>query len=70
MLAAIFCFELDWDVRLLLAADEVPPLTLGRSGRLGWTTWLGRAGTERPTPTTLCLRRRKRFVGRAEYRAA
>jgi type VI secretion system protein ImpH len=34
-------FELDWDVRLILAMDDVPPLTLGRQGRLGWTTWLG-----------------------------
>jgi type VI secretion system protein ImpH len=36
------CFELDWDVRLLLKQHEVPPLTLGGSQRLGWTTWLGR----------------------------
>src|SRR4029079_17356055 len=34
-------FELQWDVRLILRKDQVPPLTLGRSGRLGWTTWLG-----------------------------
>jgi type VI secretion system protein ImpH len=33
-------FEFDWDVRLTLAMDEIPPLTLGVSGRLGWTTWL------------------------------
>ena len=36
------CFELDWDVRLHLRRDEVPALKLGRAGRLGWTTWLGR----------------------------
>lgn len=36
------CFELDWDVRLHLKHDEVPPLLLGSAGRLGWTTWLGR----------------------------
>ena len=36
------CFELDWDVRLMLKHDEVPPMVLGRDGRLGWTTWLGR----------------------------
>jgi type VI secretion system protein ImpH len=29
-----------WDVNLILKADEVPPLQLGRQGRLGWTTWL------------------------------
>ena len=36
------CFELDWDVRLHLRRDEVPAVTLGRAGQLGWTTWLGR----------------------------
>jgi len=35
------CYELDWDVRLVLKKDEVPRLMLGRGGRLGWTTWLG-----------------------------
>ena len=35
------CFELDWDVRLAIQRKEVPSLTLGRSGQLGWTTWLG-----------------------------
>jgi type VI secretion system protein ImpH len=33
--------ELDWDVMLILFREEVPSLTLGQSGRLGWTTWLG-----------------------------
>jgi type VI secretion system protein ImpH len=37
-----FCFELDWDVRLLLKQDQIPPMVLGRDGQLGWTTWLGR----------------------------
>jgi type VI secretion system protein ImpH len=41
------CFELDWDLRLILKRDEVPRLTLGGGRRLGWTTWLGR----RRTPT-------------------
>jgi type VI secretion system protein ImpH len=36
------CFELDWDVRLLLKQNEVPSVTLGGGHRLGWTTWLGR----------------------------
>jgi type VI secretion system protein ImpH len=35
-------FELEWDVRLLLAGGEVPSLRLGSGARLGWTTWLGR----------------------------
>jgi type VI secretion system protein ImpH len=39
--------ELEWDLRLRLARAEVPRVTLGRQGRLGWTTWLGR----RPSPT-------------------
>jgi type VI secretion system protein ImpH len=29
-----------WDVNLILRRDQVPPTQLGRSGRLGWTTWL------------------------------
>lgn len=33
--------ELYWDVRLILAAEEVPMLRLGDGGQqLGWTTWL------------------------------
>ncbi|MGH9350087.1 MAG: type VI secretion system baseplate subunit TssG [Vicinamibacterales bacterium] len=36
------CFELDWDLRLVLKKDEVPPFRLGAAGRLGWTAWLGR----------------------------
>ncbi len=31
-----------WDVNLILRREEVPPLQLGKSGRLGWTTWVGR----------------------------
>jgi len=48
------CFELDWDVRLLLKRNEVPRLTLGGGRRLGWTTWLG----SRPSATDadeLCI---------------
>jgi len=36
------CFELDWDVRLILKQQEVPRISLGGRTRLGWTTWLGR----------------------------
>ncbi|MBV9749934.1 MAG: type VI secretion system baseplate subunit TssG [Acetobacteraceae bacterium] len=31
---------LAWDVNLVLKRDEVPPTSLGKQGRLGWTTWL------------------------------
>jgi type VI secretion system protein ImpH len=34
-------FELDWDLQLVLAAQHVPHMRLGRYRRLGWTTWLG-----------------------------
>jgi type VI secretion system protein ImpH len=32
--------ELLWDAQLVLLAGEVPDVQLGRSGKLGWTTWL------------------------------
>ncbi len=32
--------ELHWDAQFVLLKDEVPPTHLGRTGRLGWTTWL------------------------------
>lgn len=41
-----FCFELEWDARLVLLREQVPPTVLGRSGRLGWTTWLGHCAAE------------------------
>ncbi len=32
--------QFTWDVQFVLAREEVPAIQLGRSGRLGWTTWL------------------------------
>ncbi len=32
--------EFDWDVRLVLLRDQVPPMRLGGT-RLGWTSWIG-----------------------------
>lgn len=29
-----------WDVNLILRRAEIPPIQLGRQGKLGWTTWL------------------------------
>jgi type VI secretion system protein ImpH len=62
------CFELAWDVKLVLRENEVPITALGRAGRLGWTTWLGRrpAGTD---AGDLCLDA-EAFVDRAGVRAA
>lgn len=48
------CFELDWDVRLVLKAADVPALRLGTTGRLGWTTWLGARRSSAPA-ADLCL---------------
>jgi len=41
-------FEYAWDLRLALTADEVPVMTLGEAGRLGWTSWLGLRPLTRP----------------------
>lgn len=30
-----------WQLRLLLLAEEIPRLCLGKAGLLGWSTWLG-----------------------------
>ncbi|CAB5723849.1 Uncharacterized protein conserved in bacteria [Delftia tsuruhatensis] len=40
--------ERDWDVDLLLHADEVPQARLGASQQLGWTSWLGRRPSRTP----------------------
>jgi type VI secretion system protein ImpH len=32
--------ELAWDVNLVLKREEIPPLVLGGTAQLGWTTWL------------------------------
>ena len=32
--------ELDWEVELAIPSGAVAPVTLGKSGRLGWTTWV------------------------------
>lgn len=41
--------ELDWDVELALPVACVEPVRIGRSGRLGYTSWLG-ASEARPSP--------------------
>jgi type VI secretion system protein ImpH len=35
------CFELDWDLQLVLRKNEVPGLRFGAGHRLGLATWLG-----------------------------
>jgi type VI secretion system protein ImpH len=39
--------ELAWDVNLILKREEIPPLALGGSARLGWSTWLSSRTPER-----------------------
>ena len=38
--------QFDWDVQLIVKAEEVPQVRLGRVGRLGWSTWV----RSKPTP--------------------
>ena len=33
--------EFRWELQLMLRAGEVPGICLGRTGQLGWSTWLG-----------------------------
>ena len=47
-------FEFQWDVRLRLKAQEVPPLRLGQGAHLGWTSWLGQRRVDGDA-TDLCL---------------
>jgi len=39
--------ELDWEVELAIPSGAVPPMKLGKSGRLGWTGWLSPNWTSR-----------------------
>ena len=33
-------YSMSWDAQLVLKADEVPAIALGKQGQMGWTTWL------------------------------
>jgi type VI secretion system protein ImpH len=39
---------IEWDLALILEAEEVPPLRLDGNGRLGWTTWLASQSRTQP----------------------
>ncbi len=45
--------ELGWDLHLALDPAQRPAVRPGRSGRLGWTTWLGAPRHGRPPTLTL-----------------
>jgi type VI secretion system protein ImpH len=47
---------LDWDVRLILAKEEMPPLRLGGATRVGWSTWLASAAPRRDPDQMLISR--------------
>jgi type VI secretion system protein ImpH len=44
---------LDWDVRLILKKEQMPPLRLGGATRIGWSTWLASAPAQRDPPPML-----------------
>lgn len=48
-------FEYLWDAQLVLKKEEVPGVCLGRSGQLGWTTWMN-TGAETRDRDDLVLR--------------
>jgi type VI secretion system protein ImpH len=39
--------ELEWDVELAIPSGAIEPVKLGKSGRLGWTTWMAPNWTSR-----------------------
>jgi type VI secretion system protein ImpH len=39
--------SLDWDVRLVLRKEHLPPLRLGGATRMGWSTWLASSAPAR-----------------------
>ena len=41
-------YELSCEMRLVLKKEEVPPVQLGGTGALGWTSWLGRRRSQAP----------------------
>jgi type VI secretion system protein ImpH len=49
---------LDWDVRLMLKKEQVPPLRLGGATRVGWSTWLASAPAQRDPASMLINQRR------------
>jgi type VI secretion system protein ImpH len=60
--------EFDWDVRLVLKREEVPPLRLGAT-RLGWTSWLGHRTAE-DDADDLCLNPQASLSRAAQTRSA
>ena len=41
-------YELSCEMHLVLKKEEVPPVKLGASGALGWTSWLGKRQVDEP----------------------
>ncbi|MES2740888.1 MAG: type VI secretion system baseplate subunit TssG [Pseudomonadota bacterium] len=46
---------LEWDVRLILKKEELPPFRLGGATRVGWSTWLASAAPLRD-PSQMVIR--------------
>jgi type VI secretion system protein ImpH len=62
--------QLEYDVEIAIPADKVKPVTLGKFGRLGWTTWMsprwkqGDPAIRRDARFHPAERRRSRGLGR------
>ncbi|WP_138464446.1 type VI secretion system baseplate subunit TssG [Poseidonocella sp. HB161398] len=57
---------LDWELNLVLAAPEVPPLQLGRQGRLGLTAWCGPRRDPAPARDLMLCKASRRAPGTAD----
>jgi type VI secretion system protein ImpH len=62
--------EFDWEVQLVLARDEVPGISLGREGQLGWTTWLGARRAQTDADDLILMPEHSRPFGHAPAAAA
>ena len=59
---------LDWDVRLILKKEQLPPFRLGGATQVGWSTWLASAPPSRDLDQLLV--RPDAIVNRSHQQAA
>jgi type VI secretion system protein ImpH len=61
--------EFDWDLRLILRKEDIPPAGLGAQGRLGWTSWV-QHGPAQTDAGQLCLNPERWLKHRAQAKGA